>query len=151
MLECLIDKLFIIFGEHVFQQTVGIPMCTNSSILLAADLFLCSHKAHFLQGFFNKNEKKLDQSIDFAFSCIDDALSLSNSKFGDYVEEFPPLPPSVFSGIRVTQSLVLCVCCGDRCLSLILFLLTVVLSVLLRVTDSDYLFSIFTDTVRSAS
>ena len=30
MLELLIDNIFVIFGGRVFQQTVGIPMCTNS-------------------------------------------------------------------------------------------------------------------------
>ena len=45
--------------------------------------------------------------------------------------------PPVFSGVRVTRSLVLCVCFVDRCLYF--FFLTIVLSVLLRYTDSDYL------------
>jgi hypothetical protein len=49
--------------------------------------------------------------------------------------------PLVFSGVRVTRSLVLCVM---SCRSLfVLFLLAIVLSVLLRFTDSDYLFGIF--------
>ena len=45
--------------------------------------------------------------------------------------------PAVLSGVRVTQSLVVCVCFVDRCLS------TIVLSVHLRLTDSDYPFGIF--------
>ena len=55
--------------------------------------------------------------------------------------EFTP----VFSGVRVTRSLVLYVCFVDRCLSFkfVLFLLAIVLSVLLRYTDSDYPFGIF--------
>jgi hypothetical protein len=40
----------------------------------------------------------------------------------------------------VTRSLVLCVCFVDRCLSFVLFLLAIVLSVLHRYTDSDYPF-----------
>jgi hypothetical protein len=36
-----------------------------------------------------------------------------------------------FSGVRVTRSLVLCVCFVDHCLSFHLFLLAIVLSVLL--------------------
>jgi hypothetical protein len=40
----------------------------------------------------------------------------------------------------VTRSLVLCVCFVDRCLSFVLFLLAIVLSVLLQYTDSDYPF-----------
>jgi len=43
------------------------------------------------------------------------------------------------SGIRVTRSLVLCVCFIDRCLSFCpSFALAIVLSVRLRFTDSDY-------------
>ena len=72
--------------------------------------------------------------------------------------------PPVFSGVRVTRSLVLCVCFVNRCLSYCLFsfchcvvcssvfwplcrlffcLLTIVSSVLLWYTDSDYPFGIF--------
>ena len=50
---------------------------------------------------------------------------------------------SVFSEVRVTRFLALCVCFVDRCLSFFLFLLKIVLSVLLRFTDSDYPFDIF--------
>ena len=37
-----------------------------------------------------------------------------------YLPEHPSSPP-VFSGVRVTRSLVLCVCFVDRCLSFCLF------------------------------
>ena len=71
--------------------------------------------------------------------------------------------PPVFSGVRVTRSLVLCVCFVDGCLSFYTFyfghclvcsssilgfwlplwyLVAIVLSVLLPFTDSDYLFGI---------
>ena len=46
--------------------------------------------------------------------------------------------PPVFSGVRVTRSLVLCVV-----RPFLLFLLAIVLSVLVRYTDSDYPFGIF--------
>jgi hypothetical protein len=50
--------------------------------------------------------------------------------------------PPVFSWVRVSRSLVLCVCFVGR--SLVFFLFAIVLSVLLRYTDySDYLFGIF--------
>jgi hypothetical protein len=50
--------------------------------------------------------------------------------------------PAFFSGVRVTRSLVLYDCVFCRSL-FVLFLLAIVLSVLLRYTDSDYLFGIF--------
>ena len=48
----------------------------------------------------------------------------------------------VFSGIRVTRSLVLCVCFVDRCLSFCTFF-AIMLSVLLRYTEPDCPFDIF--------
>jgi hypothetical protein len=58
-------------------------------------------------------------------------------------QELPTLPehltsPPVFSGVRVTRSLVLDVLLIVVC-SFVLFLLVIVLSVLLRYMDSDYL------------
>ena len=59
-------------------------------------------------------------------------------------QELPTLPEhlsssSVFSGVRVTRSLVLYVYFVDRCLSFCTFSLAIALSFLLRYTDSDYL------------
>jgi hypothetical protein len=63
-------------------------------------------------------------------------------------QELLPLPeylgsPPVFSVVRVTRSLVLCVHFVDRCFFLLSFLLAIVLFALLRFTDSDYPFGIF--------
>jgi hypothetical protein len=51
--------------------------------------------------------------------------------------------PPFFSGVRVTRSLALCVCFVDRCFPFCTFRLAIVMSVLLRYTDSDYPFDIF--------
>ena len=85
MLEFLIDNIFVIFGGRVFQQTVGIPMGTNCAPLLA-DLFLYSYEANFIQGLLKKKEKKFAQPFNFTFRYIDDAISLNNSRFGDFVD-----------------------------------------------------------------
>jgi hypothetical protein len=50
--------------------------------------------------------------------------------------------PPVFSGVRFTRSLVLCICFVNRCLSFCTFSCGHCLSVL-RFTDSDYSFGIF--------
>jgi hypothetical protein len=57
--------------------------------------------------------------------------------------------PRLIVGFVVTRSLVLCVCFVDRCVYFCVFLLTIVLSVLLRFTDSDYPFDIFKDLLSS--
>ena len=53
--------------------------------------------------------------------------------------------PPVFSGVRVTQSLVLCVCYVDRCLSccFFFFIWSLMLYVLLQFTHFDYPLGIF--------
>ena len=63
-------------------------------------------------------------------------------------QELPTLPenlrsPQFSSGVRVTRSLVLCVCCVDRCFSFCTFSFGIVLSVLLRYTDYNCPFDIF--------
>ena len=40
MLECLIDNIFVMFGGLVFQQTVDIPMGTNSPSRRLMPLFV---------------------------------------------------------------------------------------------------------------
>ena len=86
MLKFLIDNIDNIFGGRVFQQTV----CTNCAPLLA-DLLLYFYEGYFIKGFLKKNEKKLARSFNFTFRCIDDALSLDNSRFGDSLIGIIPL------------------------------------------------------------
>ena len=62
MLEFLIDSIFVFFGGRVF-----------------------------IQGPLKKNEKKLARSFNFTFRYIDDVLSLSNSRFGDFVDRIYPI------------------------------------------------------------
>ena len=56
MLEILIDNIFVLFGERVFHQTVGIPMGTHCASPLA-DLFLYSYEADFIQGLLKKRKE----------------------------------------------------------------------------------------------
>jgi hypothetical protein len=90
MLEVLIDNIFVMFGEPVFQQTVGMLMGTKCARLLA-HLFLYSHEAYFIQGFLKKNENKLARSFNFTFRYIDNVLSLNNSRFGEFVDRIYPI------------------------------------------------------------
>jgi len=69
-----------------------------------------------------------------------DVTSGAGTAYPSGTPEFTP----GFKGFRVTRSLVLCLCFVDRCLSLCTFFaLSIVLSVLLRYTDSDCPFGIF--------
>ena len=71
-----IDSIIVMFGGHVFQQTVGIPMCTNCA-RLHADLILYSYEADFIQELLKKTGKKI--SFNIMVRYIDTMLSLNNS------------------------------------------------------------------------
>jgi hypothetical protein len=58
----LVDNIYVIFGDQVFQQSVVIPIGTNCAPLLA-DLFLYSYKAEFVQTLLRVKNKKLAVSF----------------------------------------------------------------------------------------
>ena len=66
MLEFLIDNIFVVVGEQVFQQCVGIPMGTNCAPLLA-DLFLYSYEAEFIQKLLHEKKKSLAVAFNATF------------------------------------------------------------------------------------
>ena len=77
------------FGGRIFQQTIGIPMGTNCTPLLA-DLFLYSYEAEFVQSLLKAGKKHLAQYINFTYRYIDVVLSLKSTKFAEYLEFIYP-------------------------------------------------------------
>ena len=75
MLEFLIDKIYMQFSEQIFQQTVGIPMGTNCTPLLA-DLYLYGYEADFIQGLLKAGKKHLAEKFNFTYKYIDEDLYL---------------------------------------------------------------------------
>ena len=53
---------------------------------LLADLFLYSYEVEFVQSFLKAGKKHLAQQFNFTYRYIDDALSLKNTKFAEYLE-----------------------------------------------------------------
>ena len=90
MLEFLIDNIFAMLDGHVFQHTVATYGYKLFKPLLA-DLLLYSYGTDFIQGLLKKNGKKLAQSFNFTFRDIDNALSLTNFRFGDFVYPIYPM------------------------------------------------------------
>jgi hypothetical protein len=54
-------------------------------------LFSYSFEADIIQRYLKKNRKKLTRSFSFTFRYIDDVPSLSNSRFGDFVDRVYPI------------------------------------------------------------
>jgi hypothetical protein len=48
MLSFLVDNIYVVVGDKIFQQSVGIAMGTDCAPLLA-DLFLYSCEAEYVQ------------------------------------------------------------------------------------------------------
>ena len=89
MVNFLVHNIFAEFGGYIYQQIVGIPMGTNCAPLLA-DLFLYSYEADFVQHLQKSKSRKQRKSFNLTFRYIDDVLSLSNPKFGDYINVIYP-------------------------------------------------------------
>ena len=85
MLEFLIDHIYDVVGGQVFQQSVGIPMGTNCTPLLA-DMFLYSYEAEFIQKLQNEKKKYLVVAFIWTFRYIDDVLPINNNQFYSYVD-----------------------------------------------------------------
>ena len=89
MLEFLIDNIFVVFGDRVFQQSVGITMGTNSAPLLA-ELFSYSYEADFIQKLQHEKQKSLAVAFNSTFRYIDDVLLINNHQFHSYVDSIYP-------------------------------------------------------------
>jgi hypothetical protein len=85
VLKFLIDNIFVVVGEQVFQQFVVIPMGINCAPVLP-DIFLCSYKVDFMLKFQHEEKRSLAVAFNWTFRYIDDVLSINNDHFHSYVD-----------------------------------------------------------------
>jgi hypothetical protein len=67
MLRLLVDKIYVVFRNKVFRQSVGIPTGIDCAPLLA-DLFLCSCEAEFIQKLLE--DRKFKIAVFQPYMCI---------------------------------------------------------------------------------
>ena len=101
MFDFLIDNIFVTFGGSVFQQTNGIPIETNCALFLSTCSFVIM-RLHSYRNFLGKKIRTI--SLNFTLRYIDDVLSLSISKFGDYVERIYPIEVEIKDTINTVKS-----------------------------------------------
>ena len=89
MLEFLVDNIFVVFAEKVFQQTFGIPMGTHCAPLLA-DIFAYSYETEFIQSLLSTGKKQLASRFNLTYRYIDDVLSINNPEFENYLGQMYP-------------------------------------------------------------
>jgi hypothetical protein len=85
MLGFLVNNIYVVVGDQVFQQSIVILMVTNCAPLLV-DLFLYSYKVNFVQKVLWDNNKNIAVSFNHTFRYIDDVLSINNRNFHNYVQ-----------------------------------------------------------------
>ena len=89
MLEFLVDNIFVVFAEKVFQQTVGIPLDTNCAPLLA-NIFLYSQEAEFIQSLLSTDKNQLASRFNLTYRYIDDVLPINKPEFVNYLGHMHP-------------------------------------------------------------
>ena len=90
MLSFLINNIYVIFGDTIMRQVIGIPMGTDCAPLLA-DLFLHSYEAKFLSDLIkDKKTRHVARIFNRTDRYIDDLFSADNDKFGEYVPKIYP-------------------------------------------------------------
>ena len=69
-----------------------------------ADLFLYLYKAEFIENISKNGNKRLAKQFNLAFRCIDDMLSLNNSKFSDSIDLIYPVELDIKDAIDSMNS-----------------------------------------------
>ena len=87
MLEFLVDNIFVVFGEKVFQQhSNGHKLYPSPSRHIS---FLIRSGIHTVFAL-NWKEKILASQFNFTYRYIDDVLSINNPDFENYLGEMYP-------------------------------------------------------------
>ena len=85
----LIDNIYILFGDTLHQQVIGIPMGISCAPLLA-NLFLMTFEYSFMQNLTKKDIHKA-RNFNYVFRYIDDLICLNNEYFSsDITLIYPP-------------------------------------------------------------
>ena len=79
MIEYLVDNIYIVVGNRVYRQCIGIPMGTDCAPLLA-NLYLFSYEYRYIRNLMKHNfqiAKKFNNTVRY----IDDLLTMNNPYF----------------------------------------------------------------------
>ena len=77
--DYLVDNIYVLVGNKVFRQCIGIPMGTDCTPLLA-NLYLFSFEYKFMKGLLKNNISKA-KFFSNTFRYIDDLLTINNPSF----------------------------------------------------------------------
>ena len=88
-LTFLMDNIFIQFGNKLYRQVVGIPMGTNSA-LLVADLFQFCYDRDFMMSIFDDKQADVIYAFNTTSRYLDVILNINNVYFDNMVSQIYP-------------------------------------------------------------
>ena len=80
----LIDNIYVVCGDTIFRQIIGIPMGTDCAPFLA-NLFLYSYECEWMDKMHKENKTDFLKKFDFCSRYIDDLLCINNDELMDKV------------------------------------------------------------------
>ena len=100
----LIDNIYVVCGDSLFKQKIGIPMGTDCAPFLA-NLFLFAYEFKWLLNKFKKKEYDSLNKFLYCFRYIDDLLCINNDQLMDDIKsEIYPEELSLTSDDAVLQT-----------------------------------------------
>jgi hypothetical protein len=83
-MKWLINNIYVVCGDSVFRQVIGIPMGTDCAPFLA-NLYLYSYKYQRLVKKYKNKEVDILRKFNYCFRYIDDLICINNDQFMDSV------------------------------------------------------------------
>ena len=83
------NNIFIKFGTKLYRQTIGFPMGTNCTPLVA-DLFLFCYKRDFMKSLSRENQADIIEAFNSTSRYLDDLLNIDNIYFDKMVDRIYP-------------------------------------------------------------
>ena len=100
----LIDNIYVVCGDSLFKQKIGIPMGTDCAPFLA-NLFLFAYECKWLLKQFESKNFDVLNKFNYCFRYIDDLLCINNNQLMDNVtSEIYPEELSLTSDDAVLQT-----------------------------------------------
>ena len=100
----LIDNIYVVCGDSLFKQKIGIPMGTDCAPFLA-NLFLFAYEYKWLTQSMENKDFDVLKKFNFCFRYIDDLLCINNDQLmDDVITDFYPKELSLTSDDAVLHT-----------------------------------------------
>ena len=83
-MKWLINNIYVVCGDFLFRQVIGIPMGTDCAPFLA-NLYLYSYEYQWLVKKYENKEFDILRKFNYCFRYIDDLLCITNDQFMDSI------------------------------------------------------------------